>query len=163
MKTVEIADATSPLADYVEGVRAEPLVITDHGTPTAVILPLTDVDLESIALGTNPEFIALIERSRSHAPRRRRVVGGRDAPPRPRHALRPRIHRPRLDPPRTVRRTPGPDGGVSGPAVSDGPPAGPDEGTGSGGARVDLSYVDPRVPRRSWCGRGRAVAPNKWI
>jgi prevent-host-death family protein len=67
MKTVEIADATSPLADYVEGVRAEPLVITDHGTPTAVILPLTDVDLESIALGTNPEFIALIERSRSHA------------------------------------------------------------------------------------------------
>jgi prevent-host-death family protein len=67
MKTVEIADATSPLADYVQGVRAEPLVITDHGTPTAVMLPLTDVDLESIALSTNPEFVALIERSRSRA------------------------------------------------------------------------------------------------
>ncbi len=48
------------------------MVITDHGTPTAVILPLVNVDLESIALNTNPEFIALIERSRARA----RVEGG---------------------------------------------------------------------------------------
>ena len=67
MKTVDIADATSPLADYVPGIRTEPLVITDHGTPTAVMLPIDDVDLESIALSTNPEFMALIERSRSRA------------------------------------------------------------------------------------------------
>lgn len=33
MKTVEIADATSPLADYVAGVRTEPLVITRIGPP----------------------------------------------------------------------------------------------------------------------------------
>ncbi len=44
MKTVEIAEATSPPADYVPGVRTEPLVITEHGTPTAVMLPLNDVD-----------------------------------------------------------------------------------------------------------------------
>ncbi len=86
MKTVEITEATHPLADYLPGVQTEPLVITDQGTPTAVILPLTNVDLESIALGTNPEFLALIERSRDRA-RRRRTVGGRDAPPGPRHAL----------------------------------------------------------------------------
>jgi antitoxin (DNA-binding transcriptional repressor) of toxin-antitoxin stability system len=67
MKTVEIAKATCPLAEYVEGVRSEPLVITDHGTPTAGILPLIDVDLQSIALSTSPEFISLIERSRSRA------------------------------------------------------------------------------------------------
>jgi PHD/YefM family antitoxin component YafN of YafNO toxin-antitoxin module len=67
MKTVDIADATSPLADYVPGIRTEPLVITDHRTPTAVMLPIDDVDLESIALGTNPAFMALIERSRSRA------------------------------------------------------------------------------------------------
>jgi prevent-host-death family protein len=67
MKTVEIAEATSPLADYVPGVRTEPLVITDHGTPTAVMLPLNDVDLESIALSTNPAFMSLIERSRARA------------------------------------------------------------------------------------------------
>jgi prevent-host-death family protein len=65
MKTIDIADATSPLADYVPGVHSEPLVITEHGKPTAVILPLADTDLETIALSTNPAFIALIEQSRS--------------------------------------------------------------------------------------------------
>jgi hypothetical protein len=64
MKTLELGDATSPLADYIPGVRSEPLVITDHGSPTAVILPLDNTDLETVALSTNPEFIALIERSR---------------------------------------------------------------------------------------------------
>jgi antitoxin (DNA-binding transcriptional repressor) of toxin-antitoxin stability system len=67
MKTVDIADATNPLADYIPGIRSEPLVITDHGTPTAVMLPLDNADLESIALSTNPAFMALIERSRSRA------------------------------------------------------------------------------------------------
>jgi antitoxin (DNA-binding transcriptional repressor) of toxin-antitoxin stability system len=67
MKTVEITEATHPLADYLPGIQAEPLVITDQGTPTAVILPLTNVDLESLSLGTNPEFLALIERSRARA------------------------------------------------------------------------------------------------
>jgi prevent-host-death family protein len=67
MKTVEIAEATNPLADYVPGVRTEPLVITDHGTPTAVMLPLDDVDLESLAVSTDPAFLALIERSRARA------------------------------------------------------------------------------------------------
>jgi prevent-host-death family protein len=72
MKTIEIGEATNPLADYIPGVQSEPLVITDHGTPTAVILPLSDVDLESVALSTNPAFIALIERSRARA----RAEGG---------------------------------------------------------------------------------------
>lgn len=67
MKTIEIADATSPLAKYIEGVQSEPLVITDHGTPTAVILPLVGADLESVSLSTNPSFIALIERSRARS------------------------------------------------------------------------------------------------
>ena len=67
MKTIEVGEATSPLADYIAGVQSEPLVITDHGPPTAVILPLADVDLESLALGTDPRFLALIERSRARA------------------------------------------------------------------------------------------------
>jgi prevent-host-death family protein len=75
MKTIEIGEATHPLADYVQGVQSEPLVITDHGTPTAVILSLTNVDLEDVALNTNPEFIALIERSRARA----RAEGGLSA------------------------------------------------------------------------------------
>ncbi len=84
MKTIEIGEATSPLADYIEGVQSEPLVITDHGTPTAVILPLIGADLETVSLSTNPEFIALIARSRSRSRReggissaemRRRILG----------------------------------------------------------------------------------------
>jgi antitoxin (DNA-binding transcriptional repressor) of toxin-antitoxin stability system len=67
MKTLEIGEATQPLANYISGVRTEPLVLTDHGTPTAVILALTGTDLETVALSTNPDFIALIERSRARA------------------------------------------------------------------------------------------------
>jgi len=72
MKIVDILRATNPLADYVEAVQSEPLVVTDHGVPTAVLLPLTDTDLETVALSTNPDFIALIERSRALA----RAEGG---------------------------------------------------------------------------------------
>jgi antitoxin (DNA-binding transcriptional repressor) of toxin-antitoxin stability system len=67
MKTIEITEATHPLADYLPGVQVEPLVITDQGTPTALILPLDNVDLESLALGMSPEFLALIDRSRARA------------------------------------------------------------------------------------------------
>jgi len=67
LKIVDIRKATSPLADYIEAVQAEPLVVTDYGVPTAVLLPLTDTDMETVALSTNPDFIALIERSRARA------------------------------------------------------------------------------------------------
>jgi len=67
MKIVDILKATNPLADYIEAVQSEPLVVTDHGVPTAVLLPLTDTDMETVALCANPDFIALIERSRARA------------------------------------------------------------------------------------------------
>jgi len=67
MKILGILKATNPLADYVEAVQSEPLVVTDQGVPTAVLLPLTDTDMETVALSTNPVFIALIERSRARA------------------------------------------------------------------------------------------------
>jgi hypothetical protein len=67
MKTIEIGEATNPLADYLQGVQSKPLVITDPGLPTAMILPLANTDLETVALGTNPDFIALIARSRARA------------------------------------------------------------------------------------------------
>jgi prevent-host-death family protein len=67
MKTIDIGEASSPLADYVRRAQTEPLVVTDNGTPTAVLLSLDNADLETISLSTNPEFIALIERSRARA------------------------------------------------------------------------------------------------
>ena len=67
MKTIDIGEASGPLADYVRRAQTEPLIVTDHGTPTAVLLPLANVDLETASLSTNPEFLALIERSRARA------------------------------------------------------------------------------------------------
>ncbi len=67
MKTIDLGEALNPLADYVKGARVEPLVVTEDGEPTAVLLPLVNADLETVSLGTNPEFIALIERSRARA------------------------------------------------------------------------------------------------
>jgi PHD/YefM family antitoxin component YafN of YafNO toxin-antitoxin module len=67
MKTIEIGTASGPLIDSIRGTLNEPLVVTNNGTPTAVLLPLDEIDLESLSLGTNPDFLALIERSRARA------------------------------------------------------------------------------------------------
>ena len=67
MKTIDIGDASGTLTDCLKQARTEPVVSTDQGTPTAVILTLVNTDLETVALSTNPEFIALIERSRACA------------------------------------------------------------------------------------------------
>ena len=85
MKTIEIGAATGPLADSIRRARGEPLVVTEDGAPTAVVLPLGNADLETVALSTDPGFLALIERSRSRidaegplsaAEMRRRVFPG---------------------------------------------------------------------------------------
>jgi prevent-host-death family protein len=72
MKTIEIGEATSPLADYVSRAQTEPIVFTQNGSPTAVILSLANTDLETVSLSTNAEFLAQIERSRASA----QVEGG---------------------------------------------------------------------------------------
>ncbi|MFI5460713.1 MAG: type II toxin-antitoxin system prevent-host-death family antitoxin [Isosphaerales bacterium] len=53
MKILDIREATNPPADYIPAVQLEPLVVTDHGVPTAVLMPLTDTDMETVALSTN--------------------------------------------------------------------------------------------------------------
>jgi prevent-host-death family protein len=75
MKTIDIGNASRPLAEYVRQAQAEPLVLTDHGTPTAVLLSLPNADLETASLSTNLAFLALIERSRA----RQEAEGGLSA------------------------------------------------------------------------------------
>ena len=72
MKTVEIDKATMSLADCAREVSQEPLVVTDHGKPVAVLLPMENTDLETASLNSNPRFLKLIEHSRS----RMRQEGG---------------------------------------------------------------------------------------
>jgi antitoxin (DNA-binding transcriptional repressor) of toxin-antitoxin stability system len=72
MKTLEVAQATAPLADYAEDVKNEPLILTINGKPIAALIPLENVDLETVTLSTHPQFLALIERSRT----RQKTEGG---------------------------------------------------------------------------------------
>jgi len=72
MKVVEQDQATATLAAYAEEIGNGPVVVTDHGKPVAVLVPIENADLETVALSTNPQFIELIERSHAQV----RAEGG---------------------------------------------------------------------------------------
>ncbi|HUT34632.1 MAG TPA: type II toxin-antitoxin system prevent-host-death family antitoxin [Planctomycetota bacterium] len=72
MKTVEMDEAKGTLAEYARGLRREPVILTRRGKPVAALVSVEDEDWESISLSTNPEFMAIIERSR----RRHAAEGG---------------------------------------------------------------------------------------
>jgi PHD/YefM family antitoxin component YafN of YafNO toxin-antitoxin module len=72
MKIVEIAEATETPAKYASGLTEGPVIITNNGQPVAALVTLENVDMETIALSTNPKFIELIEQSRA----KRRAEGG---------------------------------------------------------------------------------------
>ena len=65
MKTLEMAKATASLADYAREVSKEPVIVTRGGKPVAALVALENADLETVALSVDPQFLALIERSRA--------------------------------------------------------------------------------------------------
>ena len=76
MKTLELAQATAPLAEYAQdvskAVSKAPLILTVGGRPVAALVSIENADLETTTLSTHPQFLALIERSRV----RHEVEGG---------------------------------------------------------------------------------------
>jgi len=72
MKTLEMAKATAPLAKYAQEAKREPVIVTRDGKPIAALVHIENADLETVTLSTNPQFIALIERSRA----RQKAEGG---------------------------------------------------------------------------------------
>lgn len=64
MKTVDLNKATGSLIEIAIQAK-EPLLIIKDSKPLVVILPVEHEDLESLSLGTNPDFHAMLERSRS--------------------------------------------------------------------------------------------------
>ena len=76
MKTLEMAKATAPLADYARKVRKEPVIVTRNGKPVAALVSVENADLETVALSVEPQFLALIERSRA----RQKAEGGIPSP-----------------------------------------------------------------------------------
>jgi prevent-host-death family protein len=65
MKALEIKQATAPLADYVRAVGKEPVIVSVKGKPVAALVSIENADWETVRLSSHPEFLALIERSRT--------------------------------------------------------------------------------------------------
>jgi prevent-host-death family protein len=91
VRRVEVSDATESLATYIRNAAAGPVVVTDEGRPVAALVMLEDTDLETVALSTDPEFLEIIQSSRtrqahegglSSAEMRRRLEGELAPPPR---------------------------------------------------------------------------------
>ncbi len=64
MKILDIAEATAPLAEYTRDVATDPVVVTVGGKPVAALVAVENADLETVSLGSDPKFLAIIERSR---------------------------------------------------------------------------------------------------
>ena len=72
MRILEVSEATAPLAEYARNIDEEPIVLTVDGNPVAVLEAIEDLDQEIASLSNNPQFLAIIERSRA----RHRAEGG---------------------------------------------------------------------------------------
>ncbi len=71
MRKISLSKASRSLAQYAAELDDEVLVVTKGQAPVAALVPLKNVDRESLALSTHPEFKRMIARSR------RRVVAGK--------------------------------------------------------------------------------------
>ncbi len=65
MKTLELNKAVKPLAEYAAQVKGGPVLVTRRGKPLAAVISMDGIDRESLALSTNPRFLAIIEKSRA--------------------------------------------------------------------------------------------------
>jgi antitoxin (DNA-binding transcriptional repressor) of toxin-antitoxin stability system len=65
VKRINLASARRPLADYAADLGDEILVLTKGDRAVAAIVPLRNVDRESLALSQHPEFLRIIARSRA--------------------------------------------------------------------------------------------------
>lgn len=64
MKMIELSTASKPLSAYAEEFNDETVVLTMNGKAIAVVTAIKDIDPESLALSTNPEFSAIIQNAR---------------------------------------------------------------------------------------------------
>ncbi|HKV11240.1 MAG TPA: hypothetical protein VJ725_24070 [Thermoanaerobaculia bacterium] len=65
MKTIELSTASKPLSEYAEEFGEEVVVLTSGHEPVAAVVSLKNVDAESLALSTNPTFLAILEEARA--------------------------------------------------------------------------------------------------
>ena len=66
MRTIEIEkESLKPLVEYTKELGEDVLVFTSNKQPIAAMVPLRNVDKESLALSCHPDFIELIEKARA--------------------------------------------------------------------------------------------------
>jgi antitoxin (DNA-binding transcriptional repressor) of toxin-antitoxin stability system len=65
MRNVEVIQANDSLGQSVRNLAGEPLVVTEDGVPIAALVPIDELDLESMALGSNPRLMAILEEARA--------------------------------------------------------------------------------------------------
>jgi antitoxin (DNA-binding transcriptional repressor) of toxin-antitoxin stability system len=63
MKRIEISAASKPLSEYAEELDDEIVILTSGDHAVAALVPLKDIDEESLALSTNQTFLDIIDRS----------------------------------------------------------------------------------------------------
>ena len=65
MRTIEMAEATAPLAEYARANRRHTLVVMRGGRPVAALMPISSpADIKSFKVGSSPTFQRLIAESR---------------------------------------------------------------------------------------------------
>jgi len=64
MKTIDLATASKPISAYADELGDEPIILTVGDRPVAALVPLKNVDRESLALSTSPEFLRLMQAAR---------------------------------------------------------------------------------------------------
>jgi len=96
MRALEIKQATAPLAEYVRTVGEGPVIVSVKGKPVAALVSIENADWETVTLSSHPQFLALIERSRT----RQKKEGGISS-----HELRRRLGIRRAKPSLTTAST----------------------------------------------------------
>jgi hypothetical protein len=64
MKAMKLPKEIQSLLDVAEAAEEETLVFTRKKRPVAALVSLRNVDRESLALSTNPQFLKIIENAR---------------------------------------------------------------------------------------------------
>lgn len=65
MKRVTVGQASRSLGTYASELEDEIVVVTKGARALAALVPLRNVDRESLALSSHPEFLGLVRRARA--------------------------------------------------------------------------------------------------
>lgn len=64
MKSIQLPKHVAPFLVVAKTAKTDTLVFTENKKPVAALVSLRNVDPESLALSTNPQFLEIVERAR---------------------------------------------------------------------------------------------------